>query len=165
MKKLRHLIAAITGSAALVMTAVPASATPFAFVVTGTATVGSPGLTTPVCAIPGPLPAACPATTVSWTIDAGTTASGYHDGVVAGAAVTGSGTVTGWCGQSTGSGTVTVAGITANITWTSAGGTIILTGSGGGHTVVATVQARPTGGNCVTARANNFLIAGSATGA
>jgi hypothetical protein len=202
--KLRHLVAAIAGSVALVMSAVPAEADVDAFVVvvngTATLTAGTDpaGFTTPVCAVPGPLPAVCPAVNNTWTIDPGTTAVGVH--AVAAppvppkvdvyavdlpdplaptvntfnpAAVSGTGTVTGWCGSSNGNGSVTIAGETDKIVWTSVGGTIILTGGnvlagGTDHdVVVAVVQARPvpTGPNCVTGKATNFLVVGVAVGA
>jgi hypothetical protein len=78
--------------------------------------------------------------------------------------VSGNGSVTGFCGQSTGSGTAHIGAETLAISWVSAGGTLILTGISP-RTGAAIVQARPlpsTDGQvpCLTEPAVNFTVAG-----
>jgi len=127
----------------------PAGAHPEVSVFVGTATV-EPGLW---------FPGFGASVNAGWTLPS-------SGGV--GVTVEGSGSVSGFCGRSTGSGTVRI-GSHSNIpvTWQSAGGTIVITGSAAGHTGGAVVQARPisvTGSvPCVTVAATSFTVAGTAS--
>lgn len=88
--------------------------------------------------------------------------------------VDGSGSVTGFCGRSTGSGSANIRGslvknqtASFEITWQSAGGTIIIAGSSNGWTGAAVVQARPLPSvqgavPCATEAAVKFTVAGIA---
>ena len=133
---------------ALGLSITPANAAPAASVFEGNASV-SPGLWFPVVG---------PSTTANW-------AFASTLGVPVG--VSGSGQVTGFCGQSTGSGTATIGSEGPfPISWVSAGGTLILTGVGA-RTGAAIVQARPlpsANGQvpCLTEPAVNFTVAGVA---
>lgn len=139
---------------------------------TGTATVGSPGLTYPP---PGTTsPSSGPTLPFSF---ASSTCDGASEGkkgpqADTSCSITATGTVTGFCGLSNGTanGTITFAGqsISFSVSWTSppsGGGTLILMGSAdkGGQTgtVKGEVTAVPTGGSCLAGGATGFTIAGT----
>lgn len=81
--------------------------------------------------------------------------------------VGGTGTFKGYCGNSYGQGTATVAGQDYPVAWVSAG-TIIVLYPNGGQPAVAVVAARVaanSSGNCVTGPADRFDVVGVAVGA
>ena len=85
--------------------------------------------------------------------------------------VSGSGSLTGACGFSLGSGTANLGGHSAPVTFVTVGGTGALVGVGGEPSAAAaTFQARPLPSAvgqvpCVTEPATSFLIVGAAAGA
>jgi hypothetical protein len=128
---------------------------------TGNASIASPGLSYPVVnGGPRTLPFSFSSTTCA-------DASDVPQGGASCSIATTSGTVTGFCGQSTGvaAGSVrTSSGTTYafKIKWsTSAGGTLVIENNGGAGTVAGEVTAVPTTGSCATGTATGFTVAGN----
>ncbi len=90
------------------------------------------------------------------------------------ARVSGSGTLTGWCGRSVGKGSVTLKNPastlhTFNINWQSAGTFLILTDVSPPSRLVSIVNARAAGSSgtnvkCVTSAATSFTVVGVSAG-